>query len=117
MPTPVNRPEQTGRVIPSAVDRRARLMQPTLGRIVHYRGREGLQTLRAALVVATVDTLDPTGVESGDVPALQSPMHVHLHVFTPSDRGWFPEYDVPIDKAAGGPAPGCWSWPVINREA
>ena len=93
-----------------------RTMLPTLGRIVHYRGKQGLLAMRAAIVTATVDSLDPRGVESGDVPALDSPTHLHLWVFTPGDRGGFPEYNVP----AGGQAepgidptipPGSWCWP------
>lgn len=95
------------------------MQQPTIGRIVHYRGRQGLQTLRAAIVTATVDTLDPRGVDAGHVPALTDADHVHLWVYTPSDAGGFPEYNVPA--GIGGVAnvdlpPGHWSWPDIKKE-
>jgi hypothetical protein len=65
------------------------------------------------VVIATVDSLDPRGVESGQVPALSSPDHVHLFVFTPSDRGFFVEYDVPPGEGPGQwkPVPGT---PVID---
>lgn len=92
---------------------------PTLGRIVHYRGRQGLQTMRAAIVTATTATLDPRGVDAGDVPALDSDEHVHLWVFTPSEAGGFPEYNVPQayhDNGAGNIPPGSWTWPTITRE-
>lgn len=80
--------------------------RPSLGRIVHYRGKSGHHAVRAAIVSADVDSLDPRGVESGAVPALESPMHVHLHVFTPGPNGGFPEFNVPY-----GTEPGKWSWP------
>ncbi len=93
-------------------------MQPTLGRIVHYRGRQGLLAPRAAIVTATLDSLDPRGVASGDVPALDSADHVHLWVFTPGDKGGFAEYNVPHgvpsdgeEAAAGMIPPGTWCWP------
>jgi len=79
---------------------------PTLGRILHYRGKQGFNAMRAAIVTATVDSLDPRGVEGGHVPALDSPLHVHLWVYTPSDAGGFAEYNVPP-----GDGPGRWSWP------
>ena len=90
---------------------------PTLGRIVHYRGKQGLLAARAAIVTATVDTLDPRGVESGEVPALDSPDHVHLWVFTPGAKGGFAEFNVPRGDAAGEEPsaatipPGSWCWP------
>lgn len=94
---------------------------PTLGRIVHYRGKLGLQAPRAAFVTATQDSLDPRGVESGEVPALDSPEHVHLWVFTPSHAagyGGFPEFNVPRGRVdpgqqatAGTIPPGTWCWP------
>lgn len=80
--------------------------RPTLGRIVHYRGREGLQTTRAAIVTCDLASLDPRGIESGNVPALDSDQHVHLWVFTPSTLGGFAEFNVPP-----GDEPGTWSWP------
>lgn len=93
------------------------LPRPTLGRIVHYRGRYGLQTARAAVVVATVGSLDPRGVDAGTVPPLDSAQHVHLWVYTPSEQGGFVEFNVPPGAAAGEPAavdtiaPGTWCWP------
>lgn len=91
---------------------------PTLGRIVHYRGKQGLLAPRAAIVTATVDSLDPRGVATGEVPALDSPEHVHLWVYTPGERGGFAEFNVPKGEPADGqPAtagtipPGTWCWP------
>lgn len=81
-------------------------MKPTLGRIVHYRGKEGLQAMRAAIVTCDLASLDPRGVESGNVPALDSDQHVHLWVFTPSTLGGFAEFNVPM-----GDEPGSWCWP------
>lgn len=86
-------------------------MQPTIGRIVHYRGKQGLQTMRAAIVTADVSTLDPRGVEAGEVPALDSDTHVHLWVFTPAERGGFAEFNVPQDEP-GNCRPGMWQWPT-----
>jgi hypothetical protein len=85
------------------------LTVPSLCRSVIYRGRHGFHALRAAVVIATQDTLDPRGVEAGAVPALDSQMHVHLHVFTPSDQQGWTEYNVPY-----GDGPGQWSWPPRN---
>lgn len=92
----------------------------TLGRIVHYRGNRGLQTMRAAIVTATVDTLDPRGVDAGDVPPLTDDEHVHLWVYTPSAAGGFPEFNVPHghgDEAGGDIPPGSWTWPTIKKES
>ena len=87
----------------------------SLGRIVHYRGREGLQTLRAAVITATVATLDPRGVDAGTVDPLESTQHVHLQVFTPGRPG-FPETNVPYGPSGDGtPLPGCWAWPRMTR--
>jgi hypothetical protein len=85
--------------------------KPTIGRIVQYRGKQGYQALRAAIVNATVDTLDPRGIEAGDVPALDSDEHVHLWVFSPGERGGFPEYNVRRDEP-GMCRPGTWQWPT-----
>lgn len=94
-------------------------MKPTLGRIVHYRGKMGLLAPRAAIVTVTVDTLDPRGVEAGLIPALDSDEHVHLWVFTPGEAGGFTEYNVPrgqsadegTEATAGTIPPGSWCWP------
>jgi hypothetical protein len=79
-------------------------MLPTIGRIVHYRGKLGMQTLRPAMVVVTVDNLDQRGVDAGLIEPLDSPEHVHLQVFGPGEM--FHEYNVPP-----GDEPGHWSWP------
>jgi len=86
-------------------------MKPTLGRIVHYRGKMGVQAMRAAIVTATVDSRDPAGVKSGNVPALTSDTHAHLWVFTPGVSGGFAEFDVPMSESTEV-APGSWAWPV-----
>lgn len=80
--------------------------KPTTGRIVRYRGKRGFFASRAAIVTADLNTLDPRGVESGAVPALNDDMHVHLWVFTPSEIGGFAEFNVTY-----GDEPGQWSWP------
>lgn len=97
--------------------------RPTLAGIVHYRGKYGLQAPRAAVVTATLDTLDPRGVEAGHVPPLDSDQHVHLWVWTPAvsgpnaATGGFPEFNVPRGEAADGEEatagtipPGTWCW-------
>ncbi|MEU8023693.1 hypothetical protein AB0B88_15910 [Micromonospora haikouensis] len=84
--------------------RRSTPTPPTLGRTVRYVGKHGIHATRAALVACTVDELDP----AGDAPALDSPMHAHLFVITPSGRGFFTEYNIPHDP---GGAPGTWHWP------
>ncbi|WP_330438830.1 hypothetical protein OHB44_28065 [Micromonospora sp. NBC_00821] len=81
-------------------------MKPSTGRIVRYRGKQGLLAMRAAIVTADVETLDPRGVAADEVPALDSDQHVHLWVFTPSEKGGFAEFNV-----APGDEPGQWSWP------
>lgn len=80
--------------------------KPSLGRIVHYRGKQGHHATRAAIVTATEDTLDLRGVEAGHVPPLDDILHVHLWVFTPGESGGFPEYNV-----QPGDEPGQWTWP------
>lgn len=87
------------------------MQKPSLGRIVHYRGKQGLLAMRAAIVTADVGSLDPRGVESGEVPALDSDQHVHLWVFTPGAQGGFAEFNVPLDEP-GMCRPGTWQWPT-----
>lgn len=87
------------------------MQKPSLGRIVHYRGNQGLLAMRAAIVTADVASLDPRGVESGEVPALDSDQHVHLWVFTPGAQGGFAEFNVPLDEP-GMCRPGTWQWPT-----
>lgn len=84
----------------------------TIGRIVVYRGKFGFNTIRPAMVVCTVDTLDPRGVENGEVQAITSPDNVHLQVFTPSEKIAFLEQDVPYWKGnVEQMPPGYWTWP------
>lgn len=92
--------------------------KPTLGRIVHYRGKQGLLTGRAAIVTCDVNSLDRRGVDSGDIPDLDSDEHVHLWVFTPGEAAGFTEYNVPRGEAVDGEEttygtipPGTWCWP------
>jgi hypothetical protein len=61
-------------------------MEPTIGRIVHYRSRTGKYTV-PAIITATTETLNPEGVEAGYVSALSSSEHVHLTVFSPGTPG------------------------------
>ena len=82
---------------------------PTPGRIVHYIGKQGINALRPAMIVTTRETLDPRGVEQDDRLELSGSNNVHLHVFTPSDQGFFTEYDIPYDGS--GKKPGTWKWP------
>lgn len=89
---------------------------PTLGRIVHYRGKQGRQAMRAAIVTGTVDSVTADGIASGDVPGLDSEQHVHLWVFTPGSSGGFPEFNVPsgepFENQPGQELPpGTWGWP------
>ncbi|TMR99522.1 hypothetical protein [Nonomuraea basaltis] len=85
--------------------------RPTTCQIVRYRGTQGLHAVRAAIVTADVDTLDPEGVRVGAVPPLDSAFHVHLWVFTPGALGGFHECNVPPGTAPGT-APGTWHWPA-----
>lgn len=87
---------------------------PTIGRVVIYRSRLGHYSV-PAVVTATQETLWPEGVERGDVPALSSPLHVHLHVLTPGRKSSYAEHDVPLDES--GETPGSWSWPVMRGVA
>ncbi len=90
------------------------MQKPSLGRIVHYRGKMGLLAPRCAIVTADVNSLDPRGVESGDITGLSSDMHVHLWVITPGERGGFPEFNVPYrghGREDTEPDPGSWYWP------
>lgn len=113
-------------------------MQPTIGRIVRFRSRTGSYTV-PAIITATVDTLDPRGVELGHVSGLSSPTHVHLTVFTsgkPGMRrgadnfvgaraaepvsenvaGCYQEWNVPLDvpEVEGEEYPGTWHWPTLK---
>lgn len=85
----------------------------TIGRVVTYRGKMGLNTLRPAMVVCTLETLDPRGVESGEIQNLDDHNHVHLQVFTPSQQGMFFEQNVPYwPGLTEEMPPGHWTWPT-----
>lgn len=84
---------------------------PRLPDTVLYRGKEGYQAMRSAMVTGTVASLDPRGVEGGHVQALDSDEHVHLWVFTPGSSGGFPEFNVPHGSPEDGSIPpGSWCW-------
>lgn len=94
-------------------------MFPMLASLVIYRGRQGLKTLRTAVVTANANTLDPRGVEQGMVPGLTDDLHCHLWVFTPAasgpnaQTGGFGEFDVPYGgQEPGELPPGHWCWPA-----
>lgn len=59
---------------------------PTLARSVLYRSRTGSYTV-PAVVTCTTRSLNPAGVESGNLPPLSSDRHVHLTVLTPGKPG------------------------------
>jgi hypothetical protein len=80
-------------------------------RFVHYRGKQGAQAMRAAIVTGTVASLDPDNVAAGHVPALDSDEHVHLWVFTPGESGGFAEFNVSHAADSGDVPPGSWCWP------
>lgn len=84
-----------------------------LADVVLYRGKQGLLAPRCAIVTATVESLDPRGVDSGEVPAITDDDHAHLWVFTPGEKGGFAEFDVPFGGAesVGEIPPGAWCWP------
>lgn len=105
-----------------------------IGRAVTYRSRTGSYDV-PAVINATIDTLNPAGVESGNVPAISEPGNVHLTVFTPGKEdtgtddpairtsenrgGSYQEWDIPHYEAPEGgaedapaePTPGTWRWP------
>ena len=57
-----------------------------LGRFVIYRSRTGSYSV-PAVITCTTRSLNPAGVESGNLPPLSSDEHVHLTVFTPGKPG------------------------------
>lgn len=105
---------------------------PTIGRIVIYRSRTGEYDV-PAIVTATTETLNRKGVETGHVPDLSSPDHVHLTVLTPglpglrgcagdvrvtsehpiseNVAGTYQEWDIEFDLEGG---PGTWRWPAMR---
>lgn len=93
------------------------MIKPTLGRTVWYRGNQGYYAMRAATVSCTVNELIQDSVDLGRIQPLESDMHVHLHVFTPSPAGFFPEFNVPFGQPGedGLIPPGTWCWPKIIK--
>lgn len=73
---------------------------PHLGGIVHYKSKTRGYEL-PAIITATTRTLDPMGVEMGDVVALDTHDEVHLHVFTCGDKESYPEYKIPHGQDLG----------------
>lgn len=57
-------------------------MTPHLGQTVLYRSRTGDYTM-AAIVIANTRSINPLGVERGQVPPLTDDSHVHLTVLSP----------------------------------
>lgn len=90
---------------------------PTPGRDVYYKSKTGNYVLPAKVVV-TQDNLFHEGVLKGDIPSLDSPVHVHLRVSSPGEdyveencphAALHPDYH-PSDN----PFPaGSWSWPEL----
>lgn len=99
---------------------------PSPIRMVFYRGKLGVKAVNPAMIVTTVDNLEQAAVDAGDIPALDSAMHVHLRVFSAGPDGGYTEYNVPHvslvedpemhDKWPEGPATGTWAWPDLNRK-
>ena len=54
-------------------------MKPTLGRIVIYRSRTGDYDV-PAIINCTVETINPKGVESGNLPDLSGESNVYITV-------------------------------------
>lgn len=89
-------------------------MRPTVGRIVRYVGKLGVNAVRPAIVTVDQDTY----VDHDEGVPLDSDQHAHLWVFTTKSRtahengapgmAGFHEMNVPYD--ADG-APGTWHWP------
>lgn len=92
--------------------------KPSVGRIVRYVGKHGVNAVRPAIV--TVDT--STYVEHDEGVPLDSDQHVHLWVFTTKTRTvhevhgnadpglpGFHEMNIPHDADK---APGTWHWPA-----
>ncbi len=90
--------------------------KPSVGRIVRYVGKHGVNAVRPAIV--TVDS--STYVDHDEGVPLASDMHVHLWVFTTQSRtdhevygargvAGFHEMNIPYDPAG---TPGTWHWPA-----
>lgn len=94
--------------------------KPSVGRIVRYVGKQGVNAVRPAIV--TVD--QSTYVDHDEGVPLTDNTHVHLWVFTTKSRTahetygavdpgipGFHEMDVAYDPAG---TPGTWHWPARN---
>lgn len=108
-----------------------RVQPPALGRIVLYQPY-GRRTPVPAIVMATIDTLHPDDVDSGEVPAITRRGRVHLAVVGAATPGLAAvasaEYDVPEDAHARRStadtfedyyveveqAHGTWRWPNLR---
>lgn len=95
---------------------------PTIGRIVHYRSRTGKYDV-AAIVTATVNQLNPEGVEAGAVPPLSGPDYVHLQVLSPGTPGmrygaqdFLVESEYPVQENVNGTYQE-WDIPFTSVEA
>jgi hypothetical protein len=107
-----------------------RMNRVRLGASVIYRSRTGSYDC-AAIITATVKSLNKENVAAGYLPGLTSDFHVHLTVFTPgkigqgrteteapfltesphgrspNTGGTYQEWDIAFDAAGG---PGTWRW-------
>lgn len=108
------------------------MQRPTIGRIVIYRSRTGDYDV-PAIITATLDSLNPKGVELGHVPPITDSHGVHLTVFTPGKPGMrreaedfkvesphgrgenvsgcYQEWDIPFTDEDEEIEPGTWRWP------
>lgn len=86
------------------------MTKPYLTGLVRYVGKYGVHAPRAAVVTCTTAEVVP-GTE---LAPLDSDTHAHLYVFTPSEVGGFPEFNVPYSE---GGEPGTWSWQPVPQPA
>lgn len=88
---------------------------PPLGMSVIYRSRTGDYDV-PAIVTATVDTLNPEGVEAGHIPALSEPHCVHLTCFTagkPGLRRGAEDFKVESEHPVSENVAGCYQeWDI-----
>lgn len=85
-------------------------IKPELGMRVKYRGRIGRHAPRVAIVTADQASIVGDAVEVGDLPGLDSDMHVHLWVFSAGmESGGFRENNV-------GPGTGPGQWEHLPAE-
>lgn len=93
------------------------VVAPTPGRDVYYKSRTGNYILPAKVVV-TFDNIFEEGVDKGDIADLDSPVHVHLKVFSPGED--YVESNVPhatshedFDGERNPFPAGSWKWPDL----